>query len=163
MTDRYDSIQDGPSYPDVELPDWRIDAMESDDPEEQRKANYSDPEIRYERAMEFINREGSAFERIEARARACVEYGEYFKLDYEVETMKRAYRDLGYTPAEIRDMFNNCNSSTHGFLVRELALRVEGLHPKHMKLRKCAASRFYPQLEPEDSAYMGYNAEEIGE
>ena len=159
----YDGIQDGPSYPDVTVPDWRVEASGSDDPEEQRKANYSDPYRRYARAMEFVNREGSAFNRLEAKAIFCVATDEYFKFDYEVETMKRAYRDLGYSQAEIRDMFNNCNSSTHGFIVRELALRVEGLYPQHMKLRKCPASRFYPQLkETEDTAYMGYNAEEIG-
>ena len=164
MTDVYNNIPDGPSYPDVELPDLRIDASESDDPDKQRKANYGDPECRYARAMEFINRKGSAFDRLEAKASYCVKADEYFKFDYEVETMKRAYRELGYSPSEIRDMFNNCNSSTHGFIVRELACRVDGLYPQHMKLRRCPASSFYPQLEEsEDTAYMGYNTEEIGE
>lgn len=153
---------DGPSYP--ELGDWREDAIASGDAEEERKANYSDPDYRYERAQEFIKRDGSAWGRIKAKAAYIADRGEYFKFDYEVETLKRAYAELGYTVAEIRDMFNNCNSSTSGFLVRELALAVPGLYPEHMRLRHCKASSYYPQLEEyEDTAYMGYNVEEIGE
>ena len=160
----YDEIPNGPSYPDVELPDWRINAIESDDADEERKANYSDPDARKSRAMEFVNRVGSAWGRIVAKAEYIVSQGKYFKFDYEVETLKRAYAELGYSPSEIREMFNNCNSSTAGFLVRELALCVPGLYPDHMRLRKCKASAYYPQLAAyEDTAYMGYNEEEIGE
>ena len=158
----YDSIPNGPSYPDVEVPDWRLEAMESEEPEEQRKANYSDPDARRARAMEFIEREDSAWDRIVAKAEYLVEQGKYFKFDYEVETLKRAYEELGYTPSEIREMFNNCNSSTSGFLVRELALRVDGLYPDHMRLRRCKASEYYPELRTyEQTAYMGFNEDEI--
>lgn len=159
------TIPDGPSYPEVELPDWRADAIESDDADEQRKANYSDPKFRRERALDFIERDGSAWGRIVAKAEYIVKNDGYFKFDYEVETLKRAYAELGYTPAEIRDMFNNCNSSTHGFLVRELCLCVPDLLPNHIRLRRSKALQgFYPQLEQyEDTAYMGYNVEEIGE
>jgi len=165
MIDVYDTIPNGPSYPEVELPDWRVDAAYSDDAEEQRKANYSDPDVCHARAIEFKEREGSAWPRLVARAEYTVKQGGYFKFDYEVETMKRAYADLGYTPSEIRSMFNNCNSSTHGFLVRELALCVPGLCPGHMRLRKSKRlAGYYPELEKyEDTAYMGFNEEEIGD
>lgn len=161
----YDGIKDGPSYPDVTVPDWRVEAATSDDAEEQRKANYSDPDRRRERAIEFIGRDGSAWGRIVAKAEYIKRQGGYFKFDYEVETLKRAYAELGYSPSEIRDMFHNCNTSTHGFLVRELALRVPGLVPNHMRLRKSTKLRgYYPQLEKyEETAYMGYNEEEIGD
>lgn len=147
--------------------DWRIDAIESGVGSEERKANYSDPQVRRERALEFINRTGSAWERLKARAEYAVREGKYFKFDYEVETMKRAYADLGYAPSEIRDMFNNCNASTSGFLTRELALAVPGLYPEHMRLRRCKAAnadeRYKPLAKHEGSAYMGFNSEEIGE
>ena len=141
MSDR-DRFDDG-------IEEWREDMAGSPDWREQRKANYVPPELRYEKALEFVERErheGGAYAKLVRQARWRVENGEVFMLSYEIENIKYGMVRRGECDAsEAKAMFKYAKSST-ATVTRELLKDVPELEG-HVRLRECSISDKYSQFK----------------
>ena len=123
------------------IEEWREEMAESDDWREQRKANYVPPRLKYERALEFIEREQSyVYGLLKRRAITCIRDQVIFDVDFEIKGLKRYMTDtLGYTQKEVKEMFKGA----YGAVVnRELILELPEL-ADYTRIRKCGISDFY--------------------
>ena len=131
------------------LQEWREDKATEPDHREQRKANYIPPEMRHEKALEFIEREscqGGAFSKLINQAQWRIKNGEIFVIDYEIQNIKYGMVRRGECDAaEAKAMFKGAMAST-ATVTRELILRVPEL-AGYTRIRHCDISQFYPQLE----------------
>lgn len=142
------------------IEEWREEMAESDDWTEQRKANYTPPEMIYEQGLEFVQREyNGVYEMLKRRAYKRIEAHEIFETDYEVKDLKREVASLGYTQKEVKAMFKG--SGRASVISRELILEIPEL-AKYCRIRKCSISSYYPTLQDlEGSAAI--NTEEGGD
>ena len=110
---------------------------------EERKLNYRDPEYKYERTQEFIER-GRAWNWLVRVAQWHVDHDEFFDLDLVVKNKIKRLKDGGeYTPREVNDDFKYwrmCSSC----LIRELIMTVPGLC-EYTHIKNCKVSYLYPQ------------------
>jgi len=128
--------------------EWREEMSESDDWRDQRKANYVPMELRREKVLQFIERErnGGGYDKLLKQARWRMQNDELFKIDYEIENIKRGIVRRGEGDASFaKDMFKYASSS-YACLVREMILEMPEL-ADYTRIRKCKASKFYPELE----------------
>lgn len=146
------------------IEEWREDKALDSDYREQRKANYTPPEMRHEKALEFIEREscpGGAFDKLMKQARWRIENGEIFVITYEIQNIKYGMVRRGECDEqEAKAMFKGATAST-ATVTRELILRIPEL-ADYTRIRQCDISEFYPQLKHlEKSAAI--NVEEGGD
>ena len=138
----YDRFDDG-------MEEWREEMAESDDWREQRKANYVPPELRHEKALEFIDRErhpDGGYAKLLRQAMWRIENDEIFVLDYEIQNIKYAMVRRGECDAaEAKAMFKYALSSG-ATVVREMLIDIPEL-AGHVRLRKCSVSDKYPQFK----------------
>lgn len=138
----YERFEDG-------IDEWREEMAESDNWREQRKANYVPPELRHEKALQFIDRErhpGGAYDKLLMQARWRIENDEIFVLDYEIQNIKYGMVRRGECDAsEAKKMFKYALSSG-ATVVREILIDVPELEG-HVRLRKCSVSDKYPQFK----------------
>jgi len=116
---------------------------------DERSLNYRDPEVRHMNALEFIEREkreGGAWWKLVRQARWRIDNDELFKLDYEIENIKRGLVRRGECDAsEAKAMFKYASAS-YATIIRELILAIPEL-AGYTRIRRCSISQFYPQLE----------------
>ena len=138
MMDRFD---DG-------LDEWRDEMAESDEWQEQRKANYVPPAMRHEKTLQFIERErnGGAYSKLIRQAKWRCENDEIFVLTYEIQNIKYVMVRRGECSAkEAKAMFRYALSSS-ATLARELLRDVPELEG-HIRLRECSVSDYYPEFK----------------
>jgi hypothetical protein len=131
------------------IEEWREGKASDPDHREQRKANYTPPEMRHEKALEFIEREskqGGGFSKLIAQALWRIRNGEHFDTDYEIKNIKYVMVRRGEcTAKEAKEMFKGATAST-ATVTRELILRIPEL-AEYARIRACDISQFYPQLK----------------
>lgn len=131
------------------LQEWREDKAAESDHREQRKANYIPPEMRHEKALEFIEREscqGGAFAKLMTQAEYRYENDEEFDPESEAKLIKRMMVRKGECDkSEAKKMFSGANASL-ATIRREIILRNPKL-AQCTRIRHCDISQFYPQLE----------------
>lgn len=128
--------------------EWREEKASDPSWREQRKANYVPMELRREKVLQFIEngRDGGGYDKLLRQARWRMDNDELFKIDYEVENIKRGIVRRGEGDASYaKAMFKNASAS-YACLVREMLLEMPEL-ADYTRIRHCKASRFYPQLE----------------
>lgn len=138
----YDRFDDG-------VEEWREDMAESDDWREQRKANYVPPELRHEKALEFVERErrpGGAYDKLLKQARWRIENGELFYLPYEIRNIKYGMVRRGECDeAGAKEAFKYACSST-ATVIREMLRDLPEL-AGNTRIRECKISYLYPDLK----------------
>ena len=131
------------------LEEWREEMADSEDWQEQRKANYVPPAMRREKTLQFIEREsheGGAYNKLIRQARWRIENDEIFVLTYEIQNIKYGMVRRGECSAkEAKGMFRYALSSS-ATLSRELLRDVPELEG-HIRLRECSVSDYYPEFK----------------
>jgi len=148
--------------------EWREEMANSDDWQEQRKANYTPPKMRHEKALEFVEREsyqGGAFAKLMAQAEYRYENDEEFDPEHEARLIKRMMvRNGECNKTEAKKMFSGANASW-ATIRREIILRNPKL-AQCIRIRRCPISEFYKgtlieELDLEKSAAI--NVEDGGD
>ena len=130
------------------IEEWREEMAESDDWQEQRKANYVPVDLRHEQALEFMEREKDrAVKKILERFEYCKMHNEIFLLRDEIKIIKRAMIRRGEcTPKEAKAMFKYATNNHHSAIIRELIL-INPEIANYTCITKCGMSKHYPQLK----------------
>lgn len=138
------------------IEEWREEMSTSDNWREQRKANYVPPELRYEKALQFIERErhpGGAYDKLLNQARWRIDNGELFYLPYEIRNIKYGMVRRGECDeAGAKEAFKYANASL-ATVVREMILDLPEL-ANYTRIRECGVSDKYPELKKYEHALV---------